>query len=197
LFNWLDKHDGNPQRSFDIALLLRACNLFSRFSIEAISPCEVDALGREAKLPGPIDGAMLRPAELIESNRLSQIQHGIKRFAFKNGALFAQFSTSDFFKAIHVVMGGRLSADNNALYAPLRLFDDETLVLPSGRSLIARLMAMASHLVVEDVDLSRYHIERHIERFALKDDLCVADVTARTKKRSAMVYVITKGSAER
>ena len=34
LFEWVDKNADKPQMRFDVALLLRACDLFSRFSIE-------------------------------------------------------------------------------------------------------------------------------------------------------------------
>jgi len=37
LFDWVDKNAGKLQMRFDVALLLRACNLFTRFSIEKIS----------------------------------------------------------------------------------------------------------------------------------------------------------------
>ena len=60
-----------------------------------------------------LDSQVLRPAELIENNSLGRIQHGIGRFIFKNGWVFRQFSSSDYFKAIHVVMGGTLSADED------------------------------------------------------------------------------------
>ena len=134
---------------------------------------------------------MLRPAELIENNSLGKIQHGIGRFIFKNGWIFRQFSSSDYFKAIHVVMGGQLSADENILYVPLRAFDDDVLVLPSGRSLIAQLLTMANQLVIEDADLLPCHLERHFKRFAL-DDLSVTDLTDRAKRRGAAVYLIER-----
>ena len=110
LFDWVDKNAGKPQMRFDVALLLRACNLFSRFSIEKMSYREANALIGQDTTCDPLDSQVLRPAELIENNSLGRIQHGIGRFIFKNGWVFRQFSASDYFKAIHVVMGGRLSA---------------------------------------------------------------------------------------
>jgi hypothetical protein len=55
-----------------------------------------------------------------------------------------RISLSDYFKAIHVVMGGQLTADENHIYVPLRMFDEDILVLPSGRSIIAPLLTMAN-----------------------------------------------------
>jgi hypothetical protein len=191
LFDWMDKNAGKPQARFDFALLLRVCNLFSRFSIEKMSYCEANELiGRNAT-GDTFDSHVLRPAELIEENRLGRIQHGIGRFTFKNGWVFRQLSSSDYFKAIHVVTGGALSASENTVYTPLREFDPTVFVLPSGRSLIARLSEMANQILIEDADLLPYHLERHFEQFAL-DDLSVTDWTNRAKRRGASVYLVER-----
>ena len=92
------------------------------------------------------------------------------------------------------VMGGRLSAGEDILYAPLRVFDDDVLVLPSGRSLIAQLLTMANQLVIEDADLLSYHLERHFKQFAL-DGLSVTDLTDRAKRRGAAVYLVERKPA--
>ena len=194
LFDWVDKNAGRPQMRFDVALLLRACNLFSRFSIETMSYREANALIGENTTCDPLDPQVLRPVELIQDNSLGRIQHGMGRFTFKNGWVFRQFSSSDYFKAIHLVMGGRLSAGEDTVYVPLRAFDDDVLVLPSGRSLIAQLLTMANQLVIEDADLLPYHLERHFKRFEL-GDLSVTDLTDRAKRRGAAVYLVERKPA--
>jgi len=194
LFDWVDANAGKPQVRFDAALLLRACNLFSRFSIERMSFREASALIDHNTTCAPLDSQVLRPAELIEDNNVGRIRHGIGRFSFKNGWVFRQFSSSDYFKAIHVVMGGRLSAGEDVIYAPLRVFNGDALVLPSGRSLIAQLLTIASQLVIEDADLLPYHLEHHVKQFAL-GDLSVTDLTHRAKRRGAAVYLVEKKPA--
>jgi len=191
LFDWVDKNAGKPEVRFDIALLLRACNLFSRFSIEKMSFRETNTLIGQDTSCEPLDSQVLRPAELIENNRLGGIQHGIGRFVFKNGWVFRQFSASDYFKAIHLIMGGTFCADQDIVYVPLRVFDDTVLVLPSGRSLIAQLLTMANHLVIEDADLLPFQLEHHFKQFAL-DDLSVTDLTDQAKRRGAAVYLIER-----
>lgn len=191
LFDWVDKNAGRPQIRFDVALLLRACNLFSRFSIETMSCRAANALIGQNTTCDPLDSQVLHPAGLIEDNSLRKIQHGIGRFTFKNGWVFRQFSASDYFKAIHVAMGGSLSAGEDTVYVPLRAFDDDVLVLPSGRSLIAQLLTMANQLVIEDADLLSYHLERHFKQFAL-GDLSVTDFTDRAKRRGAAVYLVER-----
>lgn len=195
LFDWVDENAGKPRVRFDVALLLRACDLFSRFSIETMSYQEANALIAQDKA-GSVDSTVLHPAELIEGNNLGSIQHRIGRFTFKNGWTFRQFSVSDYFKAMHVLAGGTLSADEGLLYVPLRVFDDEVLVLPSGRSLIAQLLTMTNHLVIEDADLLLNHLERHFKRFALRD-LSITDLTEHTKRRGATVFLIEKDQYNR
>jgi hypothetical protein len=91
-------------------------------------------------------------------------------------------------------MGGTLCVGEDTVYAPLRAFDDEVLVLPSGRSLMAQLLTMANHLVIEDADLLPCHLERHFERFAL-GGLSVTDLTDRAKRRGAAVYLVERKPA--
>ena len=192
MFDWVDKNADNPKTHFDVALLLRACNLFSRFSIEKVAYCEANAMVGQDTSCEPVDSQVLRPADLIESNTLGRIQHGMGRFIFKNGRAFRQFSSSDYFKAMHLVMGGTLSAGDDAVYVPLRVFDDAILVLPSGRSLIAQLLKTANHLVIEDADLLPCRLEHLLKQFAL-DDLAVRDLTDKAKRRGAAVYLVERG----
>ena len=193
LFDWVDKNAGKPQMCFDMALLLRACDLFSRFSIEKMSYRDANTLIGQDKTCDSLDSQVLHPAELIQKNSLERIEHGISRFTFKNGWAFRQFSASDYFKAIHVVMGGRVSADEDLVYVPLRVFDDDVLGLPSGRSLVAQLLTMANQLVIEDADLLPHHLKRHFKQFTL-GDLSVTDLTEQTKRRGATVFLIERKS---
>jgi hypothetical protein len=195
LFEWVDKNSEKPRMRFDVALLLRACDLFSRFSIERLSYREANALIAQDKTCHFVDSQTLCPAELIESNDISRIEHGIGRLIVKNGWTFRQFSLSDYFKAIHIVMGGQLTADESLIYVPLRVFDEDILVLPSGRSMISRLTTMANQLVIEDADLSACHLDRHIRQFALSD-LRVTDLTEPARRRGAAVFLIEQESVQ-
>jgi hypothetical protein len=190
LFDWVDENSGNPRVQFDVAFLLRACDLFSRFSVETMSYQEAIALSAQddARV---FDSRVLRPSDLIESDSLDRIQAGIGRFIFKNGWTFRQFSLSDYFKALYLAAGGTPLANEDLLYVPLRVFDDEVLVLPSGRSLVAQWLTMANHLVIEDADLLPDHLDRHLERFAL-NGLSVTDLTGQARRRGATVFLLEK-----
>ncbi|MEN6407536.1 MAG: hypothetical protein ABFC77_13830 [Thermoguttaceae bacterium] len=191
LFEWVDKNADKPKVRFDAALLLRACDLFSRFSVEKMSYREANVLIAQDKTCNLLDSQVLHPAELIENNSLGRIEHRISRFSFKNGWTFRQFSLSDYFKALHLVMGGQLTADESPIYVPLRVFDEGALVLPSGRSIKAQLLTMANQLVIEDADLMPCHLDRHLKQFALSD-LPVTDLTERAKRRGATVFLVER-----
>ena len=84
-----------------------------------------------------------------------------------------------------------MSDREDTLFVPLRAFDDEVLVLPSGRSLIARLLTMAPQLVIEDADLLPCHLQRHFRRFTL-GDVSVTDMTGQARRRGAVVYLVER-----
>lgn len=185
----MDQTCGTTSAHFDIVLMLRICDIFSCFHIEESSRREVSTLIRRDRRSCTVDADMLRPAKLIEDNRLDKIQHSIKRFTFRNGTVFHQFSLSDYFKAIRAIMAGTVANEDGMIYVPIRRFEENVLVLPSGRSLIGQLMTMGDRIVVEDADLSPYRLRRHIDRFGL-DDLCIRDVMDRTGMRGASVSLI-------
>ena len=185
LFDWADACYPNASTRFDIALTLRICDVFSRFHIERTSPCEASRLLQRNGASGLVETIALRPDKLIEENRLDRIQHNLKRLAFKHGRAFRQFSLSPYFRAIDAILGGE-PGQNETIFIPVRYFDDNALVLPSGRSLIGQLMTLADRIVIEDVDLSPRHLQEHCEKFGLTT-LRITDVTRRARMRGASV----------
>lgn len=188
LFDWVDKSDYAQPIHFDIVLMLRICDVFSRFRIESIPFHEANTLLCQDRT---CDADVLDPGKLIENNRIDEIDHSIKRLNIQNGATFRQFSLSDYFKAIYAIIGGKITHNENMLYMPIRRFDGNALILSSGQSLIARLMTMADHIIVEDADLSSFHLQKHLDRFGLHD-LQISGMTRRTKLRGASVFMIDK-----
>ena len=194
LFDWVGKSCDNMPARFDVALMLRACDVFSRFRIEQIRRHDASQWTRHDGPHGPVAPAVLRPDKLIEESRLDRIEHSIKQFRFTHGTAFHQFSLSSYFKAIHTIVTGAIAADDDMIYVPVRQFDDNALVLPNGHSLIGQLMTLADRMVIEDVDLSPCRLHTHIERFGL-NTLRITDVTRRTRMRGASVCLIDrKGS---
>lgn len=191
LLDWMDDHSDSPSFHFDIVLMLRVLDVFSRFQIEALSPYETTMLIRRDRQNIAFDSSVLDPAKLIESNMHHKIQHSIKRTRLRKGVAFYQFSLSDYFKAMCMISGGRVDEGHDTVYMPVRRFDDNALVLPNGRSLIGQLMKMADRIILEDVDLTACHLRKHMGRFNL-DGLRARDLTDRQRMRGASLIVVDK-----
>lgn len=196
LFRWLDRCSVDSQAHFDIALLLRICDIFSRFSIQNMSYDKAESLIRQNSSRCDVGVAVLHPERLIACNRLDDIQHGVGRFAFNGGSAFRQFSLSEYFRAIHTIMGGGSLPEETSVYIAVRTFDKDALVLPSGISMIERLTSIADRLIVEDADMSTSHLQRHVDDFGLVD-LSITNMTERTAMRGAAVHLIAKRSPKR
>lgn len=196
LFDWIDKIGSSSSCHFNLVLMLRICDVFSRFQIEEVSPREARALIRRERNAFSVDMNMTHPARLIEENKLERLHHRLWRTPFRNGMIFHQFSLSDYFGAIKMVLGDEVSGVEDAIFAPIRRFDETALILPSGRSLIGELMTMADKILVEDWDLTAMRLQRHIDLFGLKN-LSVTDLTNRRGGRGASVAVIGQRQSPR
>lgn len=161
LFDWVEDPSIDQAAHFDIVLMLRVLDVFSRFHIETLSRHEITTLIRRDRENIVLDDDVLDPSKLIESAKRDRIQHTIKKTRLRRGSMFYQFSLSDYFKAMHLLRGAKVDGRIATAHVPIRRFDDSVLVLPSGRSLIAKLMERADRLIVEDVDMTARHLRRH------------------------------------
>jgi len=189
LFDWIDAISGSPANRFDLVLMLRICDVFGCFQIEELSCRQARALIRRERGQSSVDADTTDPARLIEENRLGKLHDRLWRSPFRNGMVFHQFSLSDYFRAVKIILDGGASGVEGMIYAPIRRFDENALVLPSGRSLIGQLMTMADRILIEDSDLTASRLQRHINRFGLSD-LSVTDFTDRRARHGASVAVI-------
>lgn len=183
IFDWVEQASNHPLTQFDMVMMLRICDVFSSFHIEKMSFLEAKMLLARDGTRSPLVADTLCPAKLINGHKFEKIQHGVKQFRFRNGKIFQQFSLSDYFKAVYLIMGGNLVNEDCMIYVPIRRFDDKALVLPSGRSLIGQLMNMANRIIIEDVDLSSCYVQQHLEKNGL-NNLRITEVTGRNGMRS-------------
>jgi hypothetical protein len=103
-----------------------------------------------------------------------------------------QFSLSDYFQGIRTIMEEKTRCcDEDTIYAVLRYFDETSLVLPQGGSLIGELAKTAGTILIEDSDLTAKRLRRHLEQFAL-NDLRVKDLSGYRGRHGASVAFITK-----
>jgi len=191
LFDWVKNHADDAAFRFDLVLMLRVLDVFSSFHIETLSLFEAMMLIRRDGQRIVLDKHLLDPARLIELGVPDRIQHSIRRTKLRRGSIFYQFSLSDYFKAIHLITGGKVDLHDEAIYVPVRRFDDSAFVLPSGNSMIGQLTRMADRVIIEDVDLNARHLREHFERFGL-EGLRVTDVTDRQRMRGASVTLVER-----
>jgi hypothetical protein len=189
LFDWIDKIGSKSACRFDLVVMLRICDVFSRIQIEEVSHREVRGLIRRERGAYSTDMDMTHPARLLEEDRLDKLYHRLSRSPFRNGVVFHQFSLSDYFGAIRTVLDGGVSGVEGMIYAPIRRLDETALELPSGRSLVGELMTIADRILIEDSDLTASRLQRHISLFGLTD-LSVTDLTGRRGRHGASVAVI-------
>ena len=190
-FDWVDRAAADTPNRFDIAPMLRICNVFSDFHIDRMSLGVVNRILRQKGAGDLVDTTVLQPDSLIEENRTSEIQHSLRRLELPQGTAFAQFSLSSYFRAIHAVLSGGSSDDDDKVFVPVRRFDDDALVLPSGRSLIDEVTTLARRVVIEDADLSPRHLEEHCKSYGLST-VRITDVTGRAKMRGAWVCLLDR-----
>jgi hypothetical protein len=89
-------------------------------------------------------------------------------------------------------MEGKACGQDEALiYTTLRHFDEASLLLPQGSSLIGQLTKAAGTVLIEDADLTASRIRKHLKAFGL-DHLRVTDLSAYRGRRGASVAFITK-----
>ena len=170
LFDWIDRASSEGLPQFDVVLMLRVCDLFSDIRIEGLPWDEVATLLYRDRGASDLGRNVSRPARLLEENRPDQIQHGLCRSSCRGGEVFHQFSLSDFFQAIQLLLTHEVLNDETVVYSPIRRIDESALVLASGDSLIEKLLTLGTPLIVEDSQLSPQCLRRHAEspsRFGL------------------------------
>ncbi len=195
-YEWIDKNAANESARFDLVLMLRICDVFGSFQIQELSHREASALIRREKGDSCLDIDVTSPAKLIEQNKIEKLHHRLWRSRYKGGMIFHQFSLSDYFLGIKALSGEEVSGDEKVICAPLRRFDQNSLLLPSGGSLIGQLMKMADKILVEDSDLTAVRLRRHLEDFGL-GDLTVTDLSYRRGGRGASVVLVGKRQLSR
>lgn len=191
LFDWIDNASIAPKTRYDLIVMLRVCDVFGSFDVEEFSCDEANALARRERRACTVDVDTLNPAKLIEENTPGRLHDRLWRSSFGDGMLFHQFSLSDYFKAIKAIISGAATLREDAVYVPVRRFDEAALTLPSGRSLIGQLMMVGERLLIEDSELTPSRLRQHISRFALSG-LSVTELSDHRTRYGASVAVVRK-----
>ena len=192
-FDWIDNADPASLPHFDVILMLRAYDLFADIRIERLSWHEAAALAYRDH------GTVLardvtRTAELLNQHRLDEIQHRLRRSVYRGGELFHQFSLSEYFRAIYTLLTHEIPSDDGVVYAPIRRFDESSLILASGDSVIEKLLTLGTQVLFEDSQLSADRLRRHIAKFGVSRCF-VKDMRFRRGGRGTHVSIVGRQEA--
>jgi hypothetical protein len=107
--DWIAKAVANGG-CFDVAMMLRVCDVFNRFTIEALPRATVRAMLHGAGYRSTLSADVADPAKLIEAGSIYKIHHRLARSRHGDGTLLRQFSLSDYFKGIRQLWKVRRAA---------------------------------------------------------------------------------------
>jgi hypothetical protein len=194
---WIEQNScDQPKERFDFAFLCRLLNNFSDFSIGRIDDWrEIRRFSsRELSYQDWREGQYLPqhclagnigvPRCLFASNR---------RIRLHGGTSFGQLSLSDYYRGLSLLNEpGDSNADSRkAIFYPVRRFNDASLILPGGESLLEKLCEMSELCVIEDVDLDASGLRCHLDSLKL-NSLAASEATNRARMKSASLLCVCR-----
>ena len=156
------------EKLFDLVLICRLLNNSSRFCISSRSDWNgVKELAGKSLTPLLWTTLGFLPQNALK-NRASAAKSLIasnSRVKLPFGTTFRQLSLTEYFHGLQLLseQSPCSTPGSEAVFFPVREFDDASLVLPGGRSALVKL-CMASHaVIIEDVDLDAQRLRWHLE----------------------------------
>ena len=181
---WVEQQNASAVvRPFTVVLLARLLNNMSEFTIKrtadrgetqqlAKGQLTDDAWARQTFVPHVcLRDGLAGVSRLIASN--ARVRLGEEK-------AFSQLSLSDYFRGLALINempSGSISGPRSAWF-PVRRFNQKSLLLRSGGSILQRLCQIASLIVIEDVDLDATAMIEHLSRHQLTG-LAASDATDR------------------
>jgi len=193
--SWILREAHGPwEVKWHVALLCRLLNNLSDFSIEWTADSDEQRMlaGKPIDLQ-PAPEAGWRPGTCLCPHIAdpSRLLVSVGQVELRDGRSMRQASLTDYFEALHRLTQGAAPpiGDSSPLFFPVRRFNPGALVLHDGSSLFERLCAIASLVVVEDVDLAPTLLMRHLEGHHL-GGLAASDATNRRRAHSSSLLCV-------
>ncbi len=195
--DWILRSATSLQR-FHVLLLCRLLNNFSKFSVESVYDwyqIRLLSKGQVSRLAWKNRSFMPHiclaeggggPSSLVASN--ARVRRGRLR-------AFVQLSLSDYFRGIQLLSRPPTASSGHDIYFAARRFDDASLLLPDGQSILAALCALSDLVVIEDVDFNAKAILRHMKTNGLSN-LAASDATDRVKMQGANLLCVSERKNE-
>lgn len=195
--SWIDHQPIRPTEPlYKVILICRLLNNTSHFRIGYIDDWhQVRKLSAKMLTFGGWRCGNYLPHLCLEGNDANPLNlfSSNKQIQLLNGNSFWQLSLSDYYRGLHLLTGkDNANCDSsNAIFFPIRRFNDSSLRLPSGGSAIERLCSLAEVCIIEDIDLNTQTLSRHLADYKLTD-IAASDATKRFRMRSASLLCICR-----
>ena len=197
---WLDTQTPSPTPRFDMALLARLLGSLSLWEIGASRDPGILLSLAGKQLPGPgleilnmanCDWSFL-PEKILSSSspRLEHLHVSPIRVRLKGGRFFQQLSLTRYSQALGYASGllPPPYVPDMVCY-PVRKWNPQALLTPSGKSVLAILLEQARSVVIEDPDVDQETLATHLRQWKLTNVEAV-DMTGSASQQIAGLYCI-------
>ena len=161
--DWLYRQDVTESPKFDVAMVCRLLNNISSFEIIETNDWRIIA-----KLGGSVSALFGKPqtdflpVSAFKTRQVSKLKIRTKKVRLDNGQTFRHIVLSDYYRGLNYLTQGAKQYNNKSVFYSLRKFNEDALYTSDGKSIFERLTSLAKLTVIEDVDLSRTILTRHI-----------------------------------
>jgi len=179
---------------FDVALLCRLFNNLSEFKLDFSDDWRViHKLGEKGLSKIFWKDRRFEPHNCINPDNPSAKDIFLKNsnVSLQNGKSFRHLALSNYYKGLQLLYGkGDLNvSDTNAIYFPIRQFNPDSLRLPDGKSVLGKLCELSKLVVIEDVDLTKKDLIRHLVEFDL-ENIAASHINRHNRLNSASIFCL-------
>ena len=189
--DWLYKQNVAESPKFDIAMVCRLLNNVSSFEIIETKDWRVIAKlgGNVSALFGKPQTDFL-PVSAFKTQQASKLKIRTKKVRLDNGKTFKHIALSDYYRGLNYLAQGAKQYNDKSVFYPLRKFNEGALYTSDGKSIFERLTSLAKLTVIEDVDLSRTILTRHIAEISCPV-VYASEINRQGGANTAAVFCIT------
>ena len=179
---------------FDVALICRLLNNLSEFKLYSSNDWRViHKLGEEELDRMTWLDRRFEPHNCLNPNSFSTENIFLKNsnVLLKAGKSFRHLSLSNYYRGLQLLHSKDSSSatEANAIYFPVRRFNPACLLLHDGNSVWKKLCNLAKLVVIEDTDLTKKDLIRHLVEYDL-DDIVASHVNRHNRINSAQIFCL-------
>jgi len=159
LFNWVANMQ-NDTRRYDITLMLRFLDTLCQYQAQSLSH---EQISRAMKQSDTTVSQIPTSQQILESP--DKIIHSLHKIHTQDGSAYFQPCLRDYFKAVFLCCNiNNYIQNNNEIVLPVRVFDENRLIMQDGVSILERIMAKSRHLIIEDSEVSLELLMNHAQK---------------------------------